>query len=88
MYPATKMLIVMLVLFFACVILAAIFGERFWAPAVWAFGAVVFTAYRFMVRKRTTLPSAKPTISWTNFRVMGGGSPHSCGHLRDSGLIV
>ena len=65
MYPATKMLIVMLVLFFACVILAAIFGERFWAPVVWAFGAVVFTAYRFMVRKRTTLPSAKTTISWT-----------------------
>jgi hypothetical protein len=52
MYPATKMLIGMLVLFLACVILAAIFGERFWAPAVWAFGGVVFAAYRFLVRKR------------------------------------
>jgi hypothetical protein len=52
MYLATKMLIGMLVLFLACVILAAIFGERFWAPAVWAFGGVVFAAYRFLIRKR------------------------------------
>ena len=62
MYPATKMLIVMLVLFFACVILAAIFGERFWAPVVWAFGAVVFTAYRFMVRKRNDPPKREDNI--------------------------
>ncbi len=56
MYLATKMLIVMLVLLFGCVILAAVFGERFWAPAVWAFGGVVFAAYRFMIRKRQDPP--------------------------------
>jgi hypothetical protein len=52
MYLATKMLIGMFVFFIACVILAAIFGERFWAPAAWAFGGVVFATYRFLIRKR------------------------------------
>ena len=59
MYPATKMLIVMIILLVICVILSAVFGERFWAPLVWAFGGVLFASYRFMIRKRKTPPKHK-----------------------------